>query len=407
VTERFEIAPLDRPVNDLVRLDLGREARPSWLTGEVRLPVASVASGLSGEPLAHLVVGGERLVAIARDGDRIRFGFDPMATWERLATEAYLQAVKRPAISRVPRWYRAVPGSWRLCVHGWLTRRHADEADRPGFPAWPIEPAGAVLCEILRRCAGWPRPTWPHGARCAVSFCHDVDTRKGLRCLPAIRDIEARAGVRSGWAVVATQYDGYEGLLDEVRADGHEVLCHGLRHDFRLAYLAPDRIARRLDRCRPMIERFDVTGFRSPAMLISPVLRKAVAERFSYDTSVPDTAVRTPIGARRGCTLVEPFVVEGLLELPLTVPLEDTLLLMGYDARRILDVWRRKVAWLKSVGGFAMITTHCERHLGARADLLAVYADLVREVADDGEAWIATPGDVARHWRTQLDEACA
>jgi len=407
MTERLEVARLERPVNDLARLDLGAEVRPAWLTGEVRLPVASIASGLSGEPIAHVVIGDERFVAIARDGDRIRFGFDPVATRGCLATEAYLPSAKRPIISRVPRWYRALPGSWRLRLHGGLTRRHADEADRPGFPGWPVEPAGAVLCEILKQYAGWPRPTWPDGACCAVSFCHDVDTRKGLRCLPAIRDVEVRAGVQSGWAVVATQYDGHEGLLDEVRADGHEVLCHGLRHDFRLPYLPPEAIARRLDRCRPMIERFDVTGFRSPGMLMAPALRKAIADRFSYDTSVPDTAVRTPIGARRGCALVEPFVAEGLLELPLTLPLEDTLLLMGYDARGILDLWRRKVAWLKSVGGFAMITTHCERHLGARTDLLAVYADLVREVADDGEMWIATPGDIARHWRGQRDEGWA
>jgi len=285
--------------------------------------------------------------------------------------------------------------------------RRADGAEGAGFPAWPIETAGALIAEMMRRFLGRPRPTWPRGARYAVAICHDVDTRGGLRSVPAIRQVDESAGLQSGWAVVAACYNGFEALLDDLRAAGHEILCHGLRHDFRLPFLDPAEITRRLDRCRPMIERFSVKGFRSPAMLTSPALRRAVGERFSYDSSVPDTAVRTPIGPRRGCATVEPFSIEGVLEVPLTVPLEDKLLLMGYDARGILDLWRRKVAWLKSVGGLAMITTHCQRHLGARRDILGIYGELVRRLAEDGDAWIATPGEVARHWRTEMDGARA
>ena len=114
---------------------------------------------------------------------------------------------------------------------------------------------------------------------------------------------------------------------------------------------------------------------------------------FEYDTSFPDTDPYEPDAG--GCCSWLPFMIDGLVELPITLPQDHTLLeILDADAA---EIWRRKTELIRGAGGMALLITHPDYMLEAAR--LEAYAALLHEVARDATAWRPLPRDVARWWR--------
>jgi len=372
---------------------------PEGLDPVAPIPLsARIARGdEAGEVVASLEADGESIPAITSNGDQLTFRFDPYEVVQRWATERYLPRF-RPLYSRLPRWALALPGPVRLAgQHVIIPLQQWRRRDHP-FPRYPREDAVEVLRVLVQAaCGREPASPWPDG-RPVVALTHDVDTGRGQRTIRSIAREEERLGLTSCWYVVGRRYPLDHGLLDEMRSAGHEIGLHGVRHDGKLAYLSPARIARRLDRCRDAVARHDMRGFRSPVLLMTPRLARAVGERFEYDSSVPDTDVRAAAAPRRGCASIFPIWRDDLLQLPLTLPLDDRLLLQQRTPRRIFEVWREKLDWVLHLGGLAVVTTHAEPHLGASPAVLDAYRRLLEHVRDL-DATILLPRQIARWWR--------
>jgi peptidoglycan/xylan/chitin deacetylase (PgdA/CDA1 family) len=185
---------------------------------------------------------------------------------------------------------------------------------------------------------------------------------------------------------------------EALRQQGHEIGLHGDRHDNRIAYLDRPTITARLGSCKDVVRRFGIEGFRTPSLLGSPRLRAALGwAEFAYVSDIPDSEVDSLIAPRRGCASAFPFMRQGLLEIPLTLPLEDKLVLAGLDEAQIVALWRTKLEWARQVGGLAQLAVHNEPHLLRRCR--GAYETLVRELAGDDSAWHATLGEVARWWK--------
>ena len=374
---------------------------PAWLRSghSTTLLAASEPSGrTSGSVLAEFRDGRGAWPAITVEDGRVEFHFDPWAAAEWITTESYL-SLRRPLYSRLPESVRRLPGPLRLAGQQVLVPlqqwRHRDLT--PPFPRFPREDAVEVLRALVQSALGRePEQPWPDG-KPVVVLTHDVDTGEGQRCAHRIASMEHQLGLRSCWYVVGDRYPVDHDLFDDLRAAGHEVGLHGARHDGRLAFLGADRIRRRLDQCAELVHRHEMVGFRSPALLMSDTLTDAVRDRFTYDSSVPDTDVRAVAGPRRGCASLFPLRRRGLLQLPLTLPLDDRLLLLGHSPDGLFEVWRSKLDWVLRRGGMAMVTTHSEPHLGADPGVLAAYRRLLEHVRDRGIPTML-PRDVASKW---------
>ncbi len=369
---------------------------PGWVRADRPIPLfatpATPSDDDDGEPLADLRQDGSRRVAIRRTRAGLRLHFDPWASVEHVTAERHLPP-HRSWATRLPPAVFGLPGPLRLAGHRLLAGRGVPVDDGA-----LIEDALERLRAVLKGLLGLaPDAVWGAGGP-PVVLSHDVDTAAGLRAAPRVARAEERRGLRSCFYVVGDRYPLDHDLLDDLRAMGHEIGLHGARHDFRLAYLPPASIEARLDRCRPLIDRQGVVGFRSPALLMSDALAAALVGRFEYDSSVPDADVRSLAGPRRGCASVFPFPRRGLLILPPTLPLDDRLLLLGRSPAASYDAWVHKLAWIRRVGGVGLVATHTEPHLVGGDALLDAYRRLLDHVVE-GEMATLLPRELARRWR--------
>ena len=369
----------------------GREPMLSW-------PTAAELEGVA--PRWHEVEGVAvfaRCLAsgIVRCGGEIRLPFDPDEALLNLRREAYVRDGLRAAARRA--YYRLrplLPRTVQLAARRSFTRVQA----RATFPAWPVETAADDLTRLVVGLAEEAvgerlptAPTWPHGRRWALVLTHDVETAAGLTAIEPLRRLEERYGYRSSWNLVPERYRTPDELAGELRAAGHELGVHGLRHDGR--DLASRRLLeRRLPGIRAAAERWGAVGFRAPATQRRwewmPLLG------FDYDSSYPDTDPYEPQAG--GCCTSVPFFNGELVELPITVPQDHTVFeILGHEDE---SLWIEKIEFLRARGRMALMLTHPD-YLPAGGPAFRAYERVLARYAGDATAWKALPRDVAAWWR--------
>jgi hypothetical protein len=114
---------------------------------------------------------------------------------------------------------------------------------------------------------------------------------------------------------------------------------------------------------------------------------------FDYDSSYSDTAPFEPQPG--GCCSWLPYMINDLVELPITLPQDHTLfeILDHVDAR----VWLEKARFLRERGGMALMLTHPD-YIGNQR-LLSSYEEFLDEFPEDETAWHALPREVSAWWR--------
>jgi hypothetical protein len=310
----------------------------------------------------------------------------------------------RPAFSRLPFDYRLVPGPIRTAGLAMLRRLHASET-AVAFPGWPMERrlddlrAGLWTASAERSNVMLEVPVYPGGRRGAVLLTPDIDSRAEIDGIEDLRGLERRFNLSSSVGFIPEISWPNRKTLDELAADGCEIYCHDVRHDGKLPYQSPAAIRASFQRffdandyARPIVR-----GFRSGQLLMTPELLGILGEWFDYDLSLPDTERGGPYGSVAGCASVFPFLIDGLLEFPLTMPQDFFLAnVERYDAEGMLSVWRDKLEAILSVGGVAVVNTHpvwtTPRHQGN----WAAYEGLLGQIAE-ANAWVTNPSSL-REW---------
>jgi peptidoglycan/xylan/chitin deacetylase (PgdA/CDA1 family) len=348
---------------------------------------------------------GEREAAIWRDdGGNFFLPFSPVEATEGIITERYRLArgagvalrMRGAAASAYYRVRPATPRRLQIAMRRLMRRAQT----RVGFPAWPVETSlhdlydlfFECLAELARRPVPYIAP-WPEGYAWALVLTHDVETRMGYEALDRLRGVERDAGVRSSWNFVPGRYKVDDEVVADLQAEGHEVGVHGLLHDGRdLESWAV--LSQRLPAIRQAAGRWGAVGFRSPALRRSLELMPRLG--FDYDSSYPDTDPHGPDGG--GCCSWLPYLIDDLVELPVTLPQDHTLfdILGRVDA----SAWLEKAAYLRSRGGMALLITHPDYLLAD--ERLAVYGEFLDAFADDPTAWRALPREVSSWWRRRM-----
>jgi peptidoglycan/xylan/chitin deacetylase (PgdA/CDA1 family) len=281
-----------------------------------------------------------------------------------------------------------------------MRRRYAQRQARVEFPRWPIEPIlverrqAELVAELQRRGADAVPAIapWPEGHSCAVVLTHDVEGPSGVANVRRVMEIEQRHGFRSSWNFVADWYPIEAGLLDHVRAAGHEVGLHGIKHDCKL-FESRANFEAELPEIHHRLEEWGADGFRSPATHRNPDWMEELGAR--YDSSFPDTDPFEPRGG--GCCSILPFFFGEMVELPITLVQDHTL--WEILREETIDLWTKKSDWLAANEGLVNLITHPD-YLDTPARL-RMYEEFLEHLAGLEGAWRALPAEVAEWWRAR------
>ncbi|MBI2922149.1 MAG: hypothetical protein HYY18_13940 [Planctomycetes bacterium] len=349
-------------------------AGPRWMRGREATVFAEKGIGPCGRPVAWRTGPGPVAVAVSEESGRLQAGFDVGEALDVLLSERYRRPAK-PITRLLPFHYHRVPGALRFRIGQLLSAGR-----RSRFPRWPIDPSG----DALRWLSGRREVRWPGGKAFALVLTHDVDSAEGMARASRMFDIEAAAGLPAVYGFVTSTYEIDRGLARAVQALGGEIAWHSDLHDNRIAFEEDDAIRRRIEGARGFLEEFNVTGFRSPSLYRTPALFRVLAERFRWDSSVPDT------GPGGGCASVVPFRLGRLLELPLSMPQDADLLFRRRSWQEIVEAWLEKVRYIREVGGLAVLNTHPEPHFSGSSAGLEAYGEFLVRVREL-DPWIAVP----------------
>jgi len=282
-----------------------------------------------------------------------------------------------PATARLPVSYQRIPAWVRAAAASFIGRRQRHRVDSwAAFPGWPLD----LSADLLGDLAGAPRIDY--GGRTPVILTHDIDSAEGLRNLVELfLPIEESAGARSTNYVVPCAYALDHGLLSAVKRRDHHIGVHGYDHSNRTPFAGDDERRKRLDGARPFSQRYGAAGYRAPSLLRTRALIRDLASRYRHDSSIPTSGGLFPV-PNNGCASARPFVMEGIVEIPLTLPRDGSLRFLGYSPRDIATLWIESADTIARSGGIVVLLTHCEARFSGAPVMLDAYAQFVEHIRD-------------------------
>jgi peptidoglycan/xylan/chitin deacetylase (PgdA/CDA1 family) len=173
--------------------------------------------------------------------------------------------------------------------------------------------------------------------------------------------VDEEHGVCSAWYFVPERYPIDLCRFEELRARGHEIGLHGLKHSGKL-FSSRAEFESRLPRINHYVRSWRVRGFRSPATFRNAYWLTEID--VDYDSSYMDNARFEPQPG--GVCAPFPFMLsQRLVELPITLPMDHTLI--NVLRQDVVPVCEQKVAWIRQQYGLALSLFHPEYNSGSRA----------------------------------------
>ncbi|MFP8877952.1 MAG: hypothetical protein VCE43_00020 [Myxococcota bacterium] len=342
----------------------------------------------------------------------VHWRLDPLLWIQAILSEEYVVRWTRPLVSRVPlvNYARAPQRLKGALQRGAQPDGAGTRACEVDFPQLPLDD----FVDLLRRlCAAlcWGQQPeicdlWPEGRRAAVTITHDVDTgwiflRRNHGQFRQILDAETSLGFRGGWFIPAAFYHrGRHGAaVRELVQAGHELGSHGWNHDAKLRYQSARRQRRRLGRIAGRFAPRCVEGMRTPWYSRCSQLFEQLASHFRYDSSVPNASGIFSTGSNSGCCTVFPYrAVDGLVELPLTLPPDDVV-----DPAAGYALERQATDAIVERGGVVVVILHPQPHQSANPEGIAHFTSFLRwlQSTHGQQLWSATPAEIVNRYCKQ------
>lgn len=334
--------------------------------------------------------------------------FDPNAAAEAFRREEYVPSAQRTALPQplLTLYYSVAKPLMPPFMKRWLRRSMARRAlCSPNALQWPIDESADRLQRFMMRVVliaakrdelrfAW---FWPDGHPWAAVLTHDVETGEGIPSIGKVTEIERRRGLRSSFNFVPVDYEVPESLLSELRESGFEAGVHGYTHD-GLLFSNWSTFQHRVAAINEYGRRLGASGFRSPATYRNPEWFHLL--EFDYDSSFSNSAPCEPQPG--GCGSLFPYPIDGLIEMPITLPQDHTLfeLLGEVDAR----TWLAALERIRGSNGMACVLTHPDPgsgYIGFDGND-SHYIEVLDMIASSG-AWTPLPRELARWWRGRAD----
>ena len=283
----------------------------------------------------------------------------------------------------------AIPWAIRVQVR----RLMANRLRRQVTSSWPILPSAARPPE------GWPG--WPNGKQFAFVVTHDVEGMSGLARCRKLAELDKAFGIRSSFHFVPEgEYRLPYSLRTDLEQEGFEVAVHDLRHDGSL-YQSARHFQEQARQINQYLQQWKASGFRAGFMFHN--LEWLHDLDVLYDASTFDVDPFEP--QPDGVGTIFPFWVQrrdskGYVELPYTLPQDSTLFLLFRETT--IDLWRKKLDWVASHGGMALVNVHpdyvsFDGKPNAREYQVNLYEQLLKYVTTryGDSCWYALPREVA------------
>lgn len=363
------------------------------------------------EIIAEFFYNGEKRVAIARIDNALVFFFNPIKLilshiLQRCLSQKKFSYLNIPYISFV---YDLTSAE----IHFFLYRMISYYSKlknwniRLPYLEWPTDLSLFTLLELLKQCDissdmfNIYTGPWPSNSKSVVCLSHDVDDFDGYKNMDRLLNIERQFNFRATYNIPGARYPVNIDYLYSLEQEGFEFGIHGYKHQGKIPFMSEKEI---VERMRKSIDRFEgirIRGYRSPALRRTVTLLKVLEKFFNYDSSVPDTENFVLGHNFNGCSIPYPFFVRKMLEIPITVPQDGVLLMLGYSPDEILSLWKKKVTLLKQLGALIVINTHPDPIFSGNSRMEKIYRKLLEFIALDSELYVTTLGSLDKWVRNK------
>jgi peptidoglycan/xylan/chitin deacetylase (PgdA/CDA1 family) len=354
-------------------------------------PQAAWAEGLSVHLPAALVDRAGWRRAIRPDGAlAIPSAAGPIDEDDVIRLREQRAFTDRPLTASLPVNYRIVPGWARALIASGIGRWNRRHVDRWGtFPAWPIDLSADLLADLCDH----SRAARPPASPAPVVVTHDIDSPEGLtQLVKQFLSVEESVGARSTSYLVPCAWPIDYGLVDDMIARGHTAGVHGCDHSNRTPFAPAEERRRRLDAGRRFAERYPVNGYRAPSLLRTRALLRDVGARYRYDSSIPTSGGLFPT-PNNGCATARPFRVEGVVELPITLPRDGSLRFLGCSPDEILRTWIDCAELIARSRGVVVLLTHCERRFTGHPAMFRTYCRFLEYLRNQADRFVFSTAD--------------
>lgn len=379
----------------------------------------------TGDSAGSPALMGER-IGPDRRGTQHLVSRDPSGNWrahfsiadaiEGVLLERYHSGLLPTIEMKLPFNYSRFPNGIKSLAR-WILSSRSAALPAISFP--PASPDYVVeWLRILARITNQPTDsllqarTWPAGKRAAAIITHDVDTDwvfRNPKWLETICNLEERYGFFGAWYCVpwysrsAAAERGMRRLIERKC----EIGAHGFNHDAKFPLVGEPEFSRRMRSLREFTAQWKIKGFRSEWLYRTPRFLSALAELFVYDSSIPSSLSVLTSETANGCGSCLPYRTHGgLLELPLSLPMDEARHGMGLSPEAF---WRKQSATVERIvelGGLIVLSVHPQSHQFANEESVRAIEPLLRSISADSSIWIARPDEIAA-WSLQGAPASA
>ncbi|MCA9395603.1 MAG: polysaccharide deacetylase family protein [Candidatus Omnitrophica bacterium] len=286
---------------------------------------------------------------------------------------------EKPFQSSTPFSYQRIPSFIRDFVAKTMGKNRLKHKNKwARYPDWPLDLSCDFLSDLFCQEDAKSIP-----GKTPVILSHDLDTAEGLaNCVKYFLPLEEKYGFHSVNYIVAKGWEIDHRLLTELRDRGHEVGVHGYDHSNKTAFMSAQEREKRISEFKPLIDRYGVTGYRSPSLLSTPGLLDNLSKYFRYDSSIPSSGGLFPV-PNYGCASARPFRIGNILEIPLSLPRDGSMVFLGFRPDQIADIWIDSSRSIAASGGAVVLLTHCEKRFSGNTPMLEAYEKYLQHVSSD------------------------
>jgi peptidoglycan/xylan/chitin deacetylase (PgdA/CDA1 family) len=251
---------------------------------------------------------------------------------------------------------------------------------------------------------------WKDGNDYAFAVTHDAETRKGLEELGLIlRSVEEGLRIKSSWYIPSHKYNINPEILKDL-VQKNILAGHDTTHDGKLVLQKRNDMLHRLTLCRETINNISnsqIIGFRAPLLQHSTHLLESIKEAgFLYDSSCPTwEPVSCVNGGVHGVRTVFPINVNGLIEVPITLPQDHQMLyVLKKSPKKCFEYWLEYSKWIKRIGGLVLLLVHPEYSFSKEV-YLSLYKRFLRTFTMDRKCWVTTSDELALWWKARCESS--
>jgi hypothetical protein len=345
---------------------------------------------------------------VAKETETVRLPFDPAEVVANLRLEKYdthSRSNEEARGSLIRRLYYLLRPAMPVGVRKHLQRLSLRGWERIPFPQWPVDRSVDRLHEWLLSLAMEAKGVteipfvwfWPEGCSSCASITHDVETAAGRDFCGQLMDLNDSYDIKTSFQVVPEErYQVSAAFLNSLWERGFEVNVHDLNHDGNLFFGPFEQFREKAERINRHGQEFGARGFRSAVLYHK--LEWMHELKFLYDMSVPSVGHLDP--QRGGCCTVMPYLINDLLEIPVTTTQDYSLfhILGDYSTR----LWEKQISAIMQAHGMATFIIHPDYVIDSRAR--EVYQRLLKHLSDlrtTSHLWITKPGEINDWWRAR------